>query len=93
MCPDSPFQGVGALVVAAIVRGEPADLDRARSQAVTTRDRQLVAIAQAHLDNDPDLVDALARDHLVHHPDNYLVAWIAAGAPGPSDTGERWGVR
>jgi hypothetical protein len=25
------------------------------------------------------LVDALAREHLVDHPDSVLVAWIAAG--------------
>ena len=53
---------------------------RARGIAVTTRDRQLVAIAGAHLRGDRDLVDALARDHLVDHPDNVLVAWIAAAS-------------
>jgi hypothetical protein len=37
-----------------------------------------VAIATAHLRGERDLVDALARDHLVDHPDNVLVAWIAA---------------
>lgn len=50
---------------------------RARSTATTTRDRQLVAIASAHLRGERDLVDALARDHLVDHPGNVLVAWIA----------------
>ena len=45
--------------------------------AATTRDRQLVVIATAHLRGERDLVDALARDHLVDHPDNVLVAWIA----------------
>lgn len=50
---------------------------RARSTATTTRDRQLVAIATAHLRGERDLVDALARDHLVDHPNNVLVAWIA----------------
>ena len=53
---------------------------RARGIALTTRDRQLVAIAGAHLRGDRDLVDALARDHLVDHPDNVLVAWIAAAS-------------
>jgi hypothetical protein len=52
-------------------------LARAGSLAVTTRDRQLVAIAIAHERGDRDLVDALARDHLVDHPDSVLVAWIA----------------
>ena len=48
--------------------------------AGNTRDRQLVAIAAAYLAGDSDRVDALARDHLVDHPDSLLVAWIAAGA-------------
>jgi hypothetical protein len=53
---------------------------RAGGMASTTRDRQLVAIASAHLRGDRDLVDALARDHLVDHPDNVLVAWIAGAS-------------
>ena len=53
---------------------------RAGRMAATTRDRQLVAIASAHLRGDRDLVDALARDHLVDHPDNVLVAWIAGAS-------------
>jgi hypothetical protein len=52
-------------------------LARAAAMATTTRDRQLVVIAAAHLRGERDLVDALARDHLVDHPDNVLVAWIA----------------
>jgi ABC-type uncharacterized transport system ATPase subunit len=52
-------------------------LERARGVAATTRERQLVAIATAHRRGDRELVDALARDHLVDHPDNVLVAWIA----------------
>ena len=64
---------------------------RASGMATTTRDRQLVAIAAAHLRGQPDLVDALARDHLVDHPDNVLVAWIAgashrsAARPNPEE--------
>jgi hypothetical protein len=50
---------------------------RAGGMAATTRERQLVAIATAHLRGERELVDALARDHLVDHPDNVLVAWIA----------------
>ena len=53
---------------------------RAVAMATTTRDRQLVAIAAAHLRGDGELVDALARDHLVDHPDNVLVAWIAGAS-------------
>ena len=55
-------------------------LARAGRAATTTRDRQLVAIATAHLRGQRDLVDALARDHLVDHPDNVLVAWIAGAS-------------
>jgi hypothetical protein len=55
-------------------------LERAGAVAATTRDRQLVAIAGAHLNGRRDLVDALARDHLVDHPDNVLVAWIAGAS-------------
>jgi hypothetical protein len=53
---------------------------RAAGMAATTRDRQLVAIASAHLRGECELVDALARDHLVDHPDNVLVAWIAGAS-------------
>jgi hypothetical protein len=59
----------------------PADgelMARAVALAVSTRDRQLVAIAAAHLRGDTDRVEDLARDHLADHPDNVLVAWITA---------------
>jgi hypothetical protein len=66
------------LVAAALVDPAASDLlVRAGELAGTTRDRQLVAIAAAHLEGDHDRVDVLARDHLVDHPDNLLVAWIA----------------
>jgi hypothetical protein len=70
------------LVVAALFAPEgTALLARAASLAVTTRERQTVAIAAAHLRGEPELVGALARDHLIEHPDSVLVAWIAgAGA-------------
>jgi hypothetical protein len=55
-------------------------LERATYLAATTRDRQLVAVAAAHLDGNHDRVDVLARDHLVDFPDSVLVAWIAAAA-------------
>ncbi len=40
----------------------------------------MVAIARAHLDGERELVDALARDHLVDYPDSLIVAWIASDA-------------
>jgi len=62
----------------------PADNDdlmvRAATLAVTTRDRQLVAIATAHLEGSADRVEDLARDHLVDHPDSVLVAWITSAS-------------
>jgi hypothetical protein len=58
-------------------------LERAGRHAVTTRDRQLVAIAAARLDDDEDLVGALVGDHLSDHPDSILAAWIAAGPDHP----------
>jgi hypothetical protein len=79
------------LVVAALFAPDgDALLARAGRHAVTTRERQTVAIAAAHLAGDRELVDALARDHLTEHPDSVLVAWMAgAGArsqtTGPSD--------
>ncbi len=67
------------LVAAALLTDGDGDLlARAATNAVTTRDRQLVAIAAAHLDGDDDLLDALVRDHLADHPDNVFAAWIAA---------------
>jgi hypothetical protein len=67
------------VTVAALLARAPDELDRAGRLATTSRDRQLVSIARAHLAGDADLVDALARDHLVDHPDSIVVAWIAAG--------------
>jgi len=72
---DSPV----LLVAGALVSEEPAALlTRAALNATTTRNRQLVALAAAHLNDDVDLLDALVRDHLADHPDNILAAWIAA---------------
>ena len=42
---------------------------RAATLAVTTRDRQLVEIASAHLRGDADRVEDLARDHLAGSPE------------------------
>ncbi|HEX5086402.1 MAG TPA: hypothetical protein VFV89_01245 [Nocardioides sp.] len=72
---DSP----ALLVAAALVSDAPDPLlTRAAASATKTRDRQLVAIVTAHLRDDVDLLDVLVRDHLTDHPDNVLVAWIAA---------------
>ena len=57
---------------------------RATAMAITTRDRQLVAIAAAHLDGDADRVEDLARDHLCDHPDSVLVSWITAARRPPT---------
>ncbi len=75
---DSP----ALLVAAALVTENGTEsawfLARAAKNAASTRDRQLAAIATAHLEDDVDLLDALVRDHLSDHPDNILAAWIAS---------------
>ena len=68
--------------MAALLERLPHRLDRAAAMAATSRDRQVVAIARAHLKEERELVDALARDHLVDYPDSLIVAWIAADAVG-----------
>lgn len=62
----------------------PEHLARAAATAVRPRDRQVAALAAAHLAGDHDLVSALAREHLLDHPDSVLASWIAAGAPRPT---------
>ncbi len=75
------------LVVAALFATDAdALMVRAGHLATTTRERQTVAIAAAHLNGDRDLVDALARDHLIEHPDSVLVAWIAGAGARSSGT-------
>ena len=81
---DEPMILVAAALFAAAEQDDL--LARARALATSTRDRQLVAIATAHVSGERHLVDALARDHLVDHPDNVLVAWIA-GASHRTDPG------
>ena len=67
------------LVAAALTAPDWSELlTRASSAATCTRDRQLVAIATAHLDGDDDRVLLLARDHLADHPGSLLVAHLAA---------------
>ena len=68
------------LALAGVLDGRRDQIVEAMGAARSSRDRQIIAIADAHLRGDHDLVDALARDHLVDHPDSVLVAWIAAGA-------------
>ena len=79
----------GVVTMAALLERPPAWIDRAAALAMTSRDRQVVAIAGAHLREDRDLVDALARDHLVDHPDSLIVAWIASDAAGESEPSKR----
>lgn len=74
--------------------GNPHLLDRATAAAVRPRDRQVVALAAAHLDGNSDRVTALAREHLLDHPDSVIAAWLAAGAirtpvPTPIPTQEK----
>jgi|tagenome__1003787_1003787.scaffolds.fasta_scaffold19221136_2 hypothetical protein len=67
------------LVAAALSTPAGSDLlARATAAARCTRDRQLVAVAAAHLHGDHDRTLLLARDHLAAHPDSLLVAHIAA---------------
>lgn len=76
------------LVMAALVAVLPDVrllVERAAAAASHREDRQLVAIARAHLAGDHELVDALARDHLVDFPGSYLVAWVASGAQTAGD--------
>jgi hypothetical protein len=71
------------LAVAALLSADPSLLVRAERAATEPRERQLVALADAHLRGRADLLDGLARDHLAEHPDNLLAAWIAC-RPIPS---------
>ena len=45
--------------------------------AVSSRERQLVVLAQTYLRGDGDLFDVLVREHLAENPDHLLAAWIA----------------
>ena len=66
-----------ALAMAAVLSGDATRLPDAARLATSTRDRQIVAIASAHIAGDRELVSALARDHLVDYPDSLIVAWLA----------------
>ncbi len=65
------------LVAAALLARDEELLTRATRSATSSRDRQLVALAAAHLRGNGDVFDVLVRDHLSDHPDNLLAAWIA----------------
>jgi hypothetical protein len=68
------------IAMAALLERMPSRLERALTVASTSRDRQVVEIARAHLGGKSELVDALARDHLVDYPTSLIVAWIASDA-------------
>ncbi len=68
------------IAMAALLERRTLRLQRALAVASTSRDRQVVEIARAHLHGNSELVDALARDHLVDFPDSLIVAWIASDA-------------
>jgi hypothetical protein len=74
-----------AVLVAAALFAPHGDalLARAAGLATTTRERQLVALAAAHRRGEGELVDALAREHLVDHSDSVLAAFIAGAASHP----------
>jgi hypothetical protein len=65
------------LVAAAMVSQATDHLARAAALATGTRERQLVVLAEAHLDGNTSLLDVLVREHLADHPDHLLAAWIA----------------
>ena len=75
------------MALAAVLARRADWLARAETLAVSSRDRQIVAIGGWHLAGDRDLVDALGRDHLADHPDSLIVAWIVSGAAGTDVTG------
>ena len=66
------------LVIAAVSTGRRCYLDQAGGNARTTRDRQLIALADAHLRGADALFDVLVREHLAEYPDHVLAAWLAA---------------
>ena len=66
------------VALGAVLASRPDWIARAQALAVTSRDRQVVAISASHLSGDHGLVKLLARDHLCDHPDSLIVAWIAA---------------
>jgi len=75
-------ESASVLVAAAMLVRDADYLARAVPLATSARERQLVVLAQTHLQGNTDLLDVLVRDHLADHPDHLLAAWIA-GRPVP----------
>ncbi|MDN5795350.1 MAG: hypothetical protein L0H79_06310 [Intrasporangium sp.] len=71
-------RSASVLTAAALLSRDPDMLARAAQLALAPRERQLVALADAHLHGQADLFDGLVRDHLSEHPDHLLAAWIAS---------------
>jgi len=69
-------------LICQLISGDPTKaaqiLEQATGLAGTTRERQLIAIAAAHLAGETDRADFLAREHLVDYPDSDFAAWVAA---------------
>ena len=65
------------LVAAAMLTRDAGHLALAFDLAPGPRERQLVVLAEAHLEGNTCLLDVLVRDHLADHPDHLLAAWIA----------------
>ena len=65
------------LVAAAMLSRDVRHLDPAMRFAASSRERQLVALADISLRGDADLFDVLVREHLAGHPEDLLAAWIA----------------
>ena len=65
------------LVAAAMLSRDGRHLVRAQEMARTPRDRQLVVLAETHLQANTESFHVLVRDHLADHPDHLIAAWIA----------------
>ena len=69
-------------LICQLISGDPTKaaqiLEQATGLAGTTRERQLIAIAAAHLAGETDRADFLAREHLVDYPDSDFAAWVTA---------------
>jgi hypothetical protein len=69
---------VELLVVVAASTRQDRPLRRARAMGVEDRrDRQLIELADTFLHGDPELFDALVREHLADHPGHLVAAWLA----------------
>jgi len=66
------------IVAVAVFAHDTGLLSHAANLSATAAQRQLIAIASAHLAGEAQRVHDLARDHLAENPDSVLVAWISA---------------